>query len=307
MVTFDAASLTARQHELEEELAKPGFWNDQQRAAKLSAEHTRVQRKLEPLRAAAGQLRLPAGGRRHVPGRRADAGAARHAPRARAAAGGRALLRRVRRRRRRRHASSPTPAAPTRRTGRRCSCACTCAGRRTAASRPRCSRRARARSTGIKSATFTVEGENAYGILKAERGKHRLVRLSPFDSAHRRHTSFAQVIVAPLLDDTADDRDRRRRPAHRHVPLLGRRRPAREQDRQRRPHHAPADEHRRVGPERAQPVGEQGDGAEDPPLPPRGEGGGGARGRAGPERGGREHGLRRQLPSAATSCTPTSS
>ena len=54
---------------------------------------------------------------------------------------------------------------------------------------------------GIKSATFTVRGENAYGILKAERGKHRLVRLSPFDSAHRRHTSFAQVIVAPLLED----------------------------------------------------------------------------------------------------------
>ena len=54
---------------------------------------------------------------------------------------------------------------------------------------------------GIKSATFTVKGDNAYGILKAERGKHRLVRLSPFDSAHRRHTSFAQVIVAPLLPD----------------------------------------------------------------------------------------------------------
>jgi peptide chain release factor 2 len=56
---------------------------------------------------------------------------------------------------------------------------------------------------GIKSATFTVKGDNAYGILKAERGKHRLVRLSPFDSAHRRHTSFAQVIVAPLLADDA--------------------------------------------------------------------------------------------------------
>ncbi len=52
---------------------------------------------------------------------------------------------------------------------------------------------------GLKSATFTVEGENAYGILRAERGKHRLVRLSPFDQAHRRHTSFAQVIPAPLI------------------------------------------------------------------------------------------------------------
>ena len=57
---------------------------------------------------------------------------------------------------------------------------------------------------GLKSATFTVRGENAYGILKAERGKHRLVRHSPFDQAHRRHTSFAQVIVAPLLEEAGD-------------------------------------------------------------------------------------------------------
>ncbi len=57
---------------------------------------------------------------------------------------------------------------------------------------------------GLKSATFTVKGENAYGILKAERGVHRLVRLSPFDQAHRRHTSFAQVIVAPLLPENVD-------------------------------------------------------------------------------------------------------
>ena len=57
---------------------------------------------------------------------------------------------------------------------------------------------------GLKSSTFTIEGENAYGILKAERGKHRLVRLSPFDAAHRRQTSFATVIVAPLLPDDAD-------------------------------------------------------------------------------------------------------
>jgi peptide chain release factor 2 len=56
---------------------------------------------------------------------------------------------------------------------------------------------------GLKSATFTVRGENAYGILKAERGVHRLVRLSPFEQAHRRHTSFAQVIVSPLLPDDA--------------------------------------------------------------------------------------------------------
>jgi peptide chain release factor 2 len=57
---------------------------------------------------------------------------------------------------------------------------------------------------GLKSTTFTIEGENAYGILKAERGKHRLVRLSPFDQAHRRHTSFAQVIPSPLLSDDGE-------------------------------------------------------------------------------------------------------
>jgi peptide chain release factor 2 len=57
---------------------------------------------------------------------------------------------------------------------------------------------------GIKSATFTVSGENGYGILKAERGKHRLVRQSPFDQAHRRHTAFSTVIVAPLLPEDTD-------------------------------------------------------------------------------------------------------
>jgi peptide chain release factor 2 len=55
---------------------------------------------------------------------------------------------------------------------------------------------------GIKSATFRVSGENAYGLFGAERGVHRLVRLSPFDSAHRRQTSFAGVEVAPVVQDT---------------------------------------------------------------------------------------------------------
>ena len=57
---------------------------------------------------------------------------------------------------------------------------------------------------GLKSATVAVRGENAYGILKAERGVHRLVRLSPFDASHRRHTAFAQVVVAPLLPDDVE-------------------------------------------------------------------------------------------------------
>ena len=54
---------------------------------------------------------------------------------------------------------------------------------------------------GIKSATLRVQGEFAYGYLKAENGVHRLVRISPFDSSGRRHTSFASVFVYPEIDD----------------------------------------------------------------------------------------------------------
>jgi peptide chain release factor 2 len=54
---------------------------------------------------------------------------------------------------------------------------------------------------GIKSATFEVNGENAFGLLASEVGVHRLVRISPFDSAARRHTSFASVFVYPQIDD----------------------------------------------------------------------------------------------------------
>ena len=57
---------------------------------------------------------------------------------------------------------------------------------------------------GIKSATVTVDGRHAYGLLAAERGVHRLVRISPFDSAKRRHTSFASVDVTPEVEEDVD-------------------------------------------------------------------------------------------------------
>lgn len=57
---------------------------------------------------------------------------------------------------------------------------------------------------GIKSVTLLINGHNAYGYLRSEKGVHRLVRISPFDAAGRRHTSFASVDVMPELDDTTD-------------------------------------------------------------------------------------------------------
>lgn len=57
---------------------------------------------------------------------------------------------------------------------------------------------------GLKSATMQISGEFAYGFLKAESGVHRLVRISPFDSNSRRHTSFCSVFVSPLVDDTIE-------------------------------------------------------------------------------------------------------
>jgi peptide chain release factor 2 len=205
VVTFDPASLTARLGELEEELARPGFWDDQQHAAAVSAEHARLSRRLERYERLsaeyedakelleldpdlADEVRVSL-----VPLRRElerlqedalfsgeyDAGDA--VVTIQADAGGtdaqdwaelllRMYLRWADDRGLKTEVIDTSPGE----------------------------------EYGIKSATLTVRGDNAYGILKAERGKHRLVRLSPFDQAHRRHTSFAQVIVAPLLEEAGE-------------------------------------------------------------------------------------------------------
>ena len=202
MVTFDPDRLRARLAELEQELGQPGFWDDQQRAAAVSAEHARIARRLERydrLRREFDDARELLALDESLAGEVETAIAPLHRELERlqedalfsgeydggdavvtiqADAGGtdaqdwaeillRMYLRWAAERGFKTEMLDTSPGE----------------------------------EYGIKSATFTAKGENAYGILKAERGKHRLVRLSPFDSAHRRHTSFAQVIVAPLLPD----------------------------------------------------------------------------------------------------------
>ena len=205
MVTFDPDRLTTRLAELEQELGTPGFWDDQQHAAAVSAEHARVAKRLdryqrlnreyadarelleldESLAAEVEASIVPL--RRELERLQEDAlfsgeyDAGDAVVTIQADAGGtdaqdwaeillRMYLRWAAERGFQTELLDTSPGE----------------------------------EYGIKSATFTVKGENAYGILKAERGKHRLVRQSPFDSAHRRHTSFAQVIAAPLLDEAGD-------------------------------------------------------------------------------------------------------
>jgi peptide chain release factor 2 len=200
VVTFDPDALKIRLAELEEELAQPDFWNDQQRAATLSAEHQRKQQRLQRYDELVSNVDFLRDGVGVFPDeelapvlRDVRAELARLQEDAlfsgeydsgdavvtiQSDAGGtdaqdwaEILLRMYLRWAEQRGFKTEVIESSA------------------------------GEEYGLKSATFTVRGENAYGILKAERGKHRLVRLSPFDSAHRRHTSFAQVIVAPLLDD----------------------------------------------------------------------------------------------------------
>ena len=203
MITFDPEQLQERAAALEQEMGAPGFWDDQQRAASVSAEHARLTKRLDryqrltreyedardllalddemedeiaesiaPLRKELERLQEDA-----LFSGEYDAGDA--IVTIHAGTGGtdaqdwaEMMLRMyLRWTERRGFKTEMIEASP-------------------------------GEEAGIKSTTFAVKGENAYGIFKAERGVHRLVRLSPFDSAHRRHTSFAEVIVSPLLPDS---------------------------------------------------------------------------------------------------------
>jgi peptide chain release factor 2 len=207
VTTFDPAALARRVDELNEQLSAPGFWDDPRRAAVISSEQSRAQRKLDGYRRLEAEIRdLPAllemVGEDESMLPEADAAIAALEGEIAllqeqalfsgeydggdaivtlsAGAGGtdaqdwaEMLLRMYERwAERRGFKFGVLDATP-------------------------------GEEAGLKSATFQVRGDNAYGVLGAERGVHRLVRLSPFDSAHRRQTSFAQVDVAPELPPDA--------------------------------------------------------------------------------------------------------
>jgi peptide chain release factor 2 len=204
VITFDPDRLTERATELEAEMGEPGFWDDQQHAAAVSTEHSRVTKRLERYRRLSKEYE-DAAELAAMDGELAGEIAGSLEPL-------RAELDRLEEDALFNGEYDAGDAVVTIHAGTGGTDAQDWAEimlrmyLRWAAQRgweTELIEASPGEEAGLKSATFTVRGENAYGVFKAERGVHRLVRLSPFDQAHRRHTSFAQVIVAPLLPDDA--------------------------------------------------------------------------------------------------------
>jgi len=205
VITFDPVALRKRLDELEQAMGEPGFWDDQGRAAQTSSEHARISRRLERydrLQAEYDEAREL----HELEPEMDDEIAASVAPL-------QDELERLQEDALFTGTYDAGPAVVTIHSGTGGTDAQDWAEillrmyLRWAANRGFKTELVEASAgeeAGLKSATFTLEGENAYGVLRAERGVHRLVRLSPFDQAHRRHTSFAEVIVAPLLPDDVD-------------------------------------------------------------------------------------------------------
>ncbi len=202
MITFDPDALAERAAELEKQMGEPGFWDDQQRAAGISTEHSRVTRRLERYE----RLRREYEDAKELLAMDGDMAAEISS----SLEPLRSELERLQEDALFTGEYDAGDAVVTVHSGTGGTDAQDWAEimlrmyLRWAADRGFQTELLEAspgEEAGLKSATFTVAGENAYGTLKAERGVHRLVRLSPFDQAHRRHTSFAQVIVSPLLSD----------------------------------------------------------------------------------------------------------
>jgi peptide chain release factor 2 len=202
VITFDPDRLVGRVGELEREMSEPGFWNDQEHAQRISTEHSRVSKRLELYERLRSEYE-DATGLLELEPEMADEIEASVAPLRRE-------LDRLQEAALFDGEYDAGDAVVTLQSGTGGTDAQDWTEmmlrmyERWAADRKfdvELLEASPGEEAGLKSATFTVAGENAYGILRAERGKHRLVRQSPFDQAHRRHTAFATVIVAPLLPD----------------------------------------------------------------------------------------------------------
>ena len=191
-------------------MGAPGFWDDQQAAAArlLRARARRAAARALPSSSSGEIDDLPSWSSCRDDGELDEVERARSRRSRReldAAAGGRALLGRVRRRRRDRHDQRGRGRHRRPGLGRDAAAHVPALGRASAGFKTELDRGDAGRGGGAQVGhVHACTGENAYGMLQAERGVHRLVRLSPFDSAHRRQTSFAQVIVAPAVADDVD-------------------------------------------------------------------------------------------------------
>ncbi len=217
MITFDPPSLEKKVADLEKQMQQPDFWSDQARAAKVSSEHRRAKRRLDRYRSI--QSEVDDGGTllEMIGEAEAEGDAEAEAELlAEAGASLTATLARLERLEEERLFSGEYDdgdAVLTIHPG---------AGGtesqdwaemllrmylRWADSRgfeAQINEATAGDEAGLKSATVTIHGENAYGLLSAERGVHRLVRISPFDAAKRRHTSFTAVEVSPLVEEDVD-------------------------------------------------------------------------------------------------------
>jgi peptide chain release factor 2 len=203
--TFDPAALSERVQALEDEMGASGFWDDQERAAQVSAEHARTSRRLaiyKDLERDVEDLEPLAELTEEDPGMAGELEEQIHS-----------VQQRLEQLEEQRLFSGPYD------TGDALVAVNAGAGGTDAQDWAEMVLRMEMRwaekrgfdvelleaspgeEAGIKSATFLVKGENAYGLYASEKGVHRLVRLSPFDAAHRRQTSFAGVEVSPVVAD----------------------------------------------------------------------------------------------------------
>ncbi len=205
---FDLATLETRLQELEAELGKPGFWDDQERAAKTSAEHARTGRKIDQYRALErdvndieGLIELldeePSLADELFEQLVGVEASLAQLEEARLFSGtydaGDAIV-----------YVNPGAGGTDAQDWAEMVLRMEMRWAEKRGFKVELLEASAGEEAGVKSAAFKVSGENAYGLFSAEKGVHRLVRLSPFDSDSRRHTSFAGVEVSPAIDDSGE-------------------------------------------------------------------------------------------------------